>query len=863
VKADLPRLTYEDLFRTQASLLRLTRTDGAEDPLFERQVLQTSIEREQTTTRSMVDGALLVATADQGQPPERSTFDDQERLLSTADAHGNVTRFEYDALGRPVAVTLPSGARQTQQFDAYGRLRRVVRAGLGETVHRYDAVTGMLVGREHFTPHGRLERSVRITRDALGRPLTEIHTLAATGTSAEETRTFQYDYDGVVPGEETRPGQKGFLSRVRGEGFEKRSVYGRDGRLTDAITSLTDWRTVRQHFEYHDDGAIRAETWILLNSAGKELSRLQKDDSYDRTGRLARVRLNGADLALFSYDDDDRLTTAALAGGESLTYSFDSTTGQTSGYRYGRDGHLRTLNWAWNARGLLDSETVSVNGAVRTLVYGYDARRFLTSSVDGSPGVSALTTLGARRLTANAAPPSAQYTYDVDGLLTAVTDAEGSRSVSTQRSTLVSGDVTYVYDDAGRVVRKGTLALRYGPDGHLAHAERDEERWDFLSDEDGQRLLKRKGGVPVAGYVSGAYVTDTSLFVPYGIHGHVVGVVENGVFRPALTDERGTVLEDAAGLNVPTPYGLRRTRPALSAALDYAERGYDADLGTVRMGVRDYDPYLGRFHTPDPLMVGSLEACSDSPLECNLYSYALNNPLLNLDRDGQESTAARVVTRLLEGAVDHVTTVGQGLGRMAMTPVRFGRAVLGGRWDEAKQEAKFYGTRLLMSTAVGVSYGTIKAAVGTAQEVGATVSAGDGDQMLRMAGRAGANLLLSRAIGHSGRALSAARASVAKAKAVAATPVGKRPTTHLRKGTVQDVWDKATPGSTPGSKACSTCGKDVQVAPGSGTKRDWDADHFPKWKDRDLSGKTWPDVLNEYNKDLRLRCITCNRADNR
>ena len=39
-------------------------------------------------------------------------------------------------------------------------------------------------------------------------------------------------------------------------------------------------------------------------------------------------------------------------------------------------------------------------------------------------------------------------------------------------------------------------------------------------------------------------------------------------------------------------------------------------------------------------------------------------------------------------------------------------------------------------------------------------------------------------------------------------------------------------------------------------------DHQPTWKDRDLSGMDRKQVLDEYNKDVRLRCPGCNRADN-
>lgn len=51
------------------------------------------------------------------------------------------------------------------------------------------------------------------------------------------------------------------------------------------------------------------------------------------------------------------------------------------------------------------------------------------------------------------------------------------------------------------------------------------------------------------------------------------------------------------------------------------------------------------------------------------------------------------------------------------------------------------------------------------------------------------------------------------------------------------------------------------MAPGKG-RRDWDNDHQPKWKGRDLSGMDRKQVLDEFNKNTRLRCPNCNRADN-
>jgi RHS repeat-associated protein len=93
----------------------------------------------------------------------------------------------------------------------------------------------------------------------------------------------------------------------------------------------------------------------------------------------------------------------------------------------------------------------------------------------------------------------------------------------------------------------------------------------------------------------------------------------------------------------------------------------------------------------------------------------------------------------------------------------------------------------------------------------------------------------------------------------------KRPGS-FRKKTVKDSWDNAADGTKSGTKKCPTCDNDVSGNPYNGEKRNgsdgWDNDHQPKWKDRDLNGMDRKQVLDEYNKDTRLRCPGCNRADN-
>jgi RHS repeat-associated protein len=179
----------------------------------------------------------------------------------------------------------------------------------------------------------------------------------------------------------------------------------------------------------------------------------------------------------------------------------------------------------------------------------------------------------------------------------------------------------------GRTIKKGDLDLAYSPSGHLARAERGNSVWSFIYDEVGQRLAKESSDGFVAGYFDEGYVDSAGLTQPFQLAGTIVGVIQSGTFRLLPIDLRGTVTGEADGTaTIASPFGDRAVHPEISAAMDYVSKGFDADLGVMRMGVRDYDPNISRFLTPDPLFLGNPDKCMDSPVECDLYGYARGSP---------------------------------------------------------------------------------------------------------------------------------------------------------------------------------------------------------------------------------------------
>src|SRR5690242_15262965 len=183
--------------------------------------------------------------------------DDAGRLIWRVDELGETTSLTYDALGRLVRIELPDGAVQREQFDGFGRTARIDRTGIGARQWSYDA-QGRVAPIDTLTPGNALERSLVIARDAIGRPIRETHTLAATG----QQRVFRYSYDGAVPGQPgARRGQLGQLTQLASDAYDETTLYRSDGRVDSTTLRIPGWRSVRREYTYHDDGAVASETW--------------------------------------------------------------------------------------------------------------------------------------------------------------------------------------------------------------------------------------------------------------------------------------------------------------------------------------------------------------------------------------------------------------------------------------------------------------------------------------------------------------------------------------------------------------------------------------------------------------------------
>jgi len=95
-----------------------------------------------------------------------------------------------------------------------------------------------------------------------------------------------------------------------------------------------------------------------------------------------------------------------------------------------------------------------------------------------------------------------------------------------------------------------------------------------------------------------------------------------------------TVMTDASGYQIESteymPFGSERSHSGANTSdYKYTDQELDAENGLYNYNARLYDPFIGRFISPDTIIQAPY-----NPQSLNRYSYCLNNPLIYVDPSG-------------------------------------------------------------------------------------------------------------------------------------------------------------------------------------------------------------------------------------
>jgi RHS repeat-associated protein len=217
------------------------------------------------------------------------------------------------------------------------------------------------------------------------------------------------------------------------------------------------------------------------------------------------------------------------------------------------------------------------------------------------------------------------YFYDGEGRLCAVqTGGNG-------------GPVTgYLYNAEGTRVVKGSVSSPACPNSSSSFSAVSAQ---YLLDPGGNQVTELTGS---GSWAHSNIWSGGALDATYdlkGLHFHLKDPLGTRRVQAAAISSPGAIEEYC--LSLPFGDALNCVVPpgAPSTADDATEQHFtgkerDTESGNDYFGARYYGSSMGRFMSPDPS--GLAFANPGNPQSLNLYSYALNNPLINIDPTGME-----------------------------------------------------------------------------------------------------------------------------------------------------------------------------------------------------------------------------------
>jgi RHS repeat-associated protein len=529
----------------------------------------------------------LAAVVDPLGGTTRYAYDAEDNLVRQTDANGNVTRFVYDENGRMTQRIYPDGSTESQTYDAAGRVATMTGPDGGVTTLEYDAVGRVL--RKTF-PDASTES---FTYSPSGRMLT--------ATNSAGTVVFEYDD----------------LDRLR--------------RLENVDGSVIT-------YTYDAAGNRISESVRLAGSVVATVTSY----AYDAMNRLSSITDADGGVTSLTYDAIGNMVSRTLPNGVRTEYSFDPNSRLTR-LTHG-SAPLMLADYVYDLNAVGDRVRVTETVSGESAEYAYDPLRRLVSESyfdDRSVKVFELS-----------------YEYDAVGNRTALTDSAGTRTTyryDNADKLLSQGAINYEYDASGnlRVARSPSAAARFTFDqeDQLIRVLRDGRETGYTYDARGERIRRASGGTTTNYLVDPVSLTGYSqVLADYTIAGgetrYTFGLErvsrDDGVPQyfhadasrnvRLLTDSTGTVTDrydyQAFGQ-------LRRASGASPNLYGFAGEHFDPEADLTYLRARYYDPVLGRFVSRDPFA-----GMPDEPMSLHRYLYAYANPLLFTDPSGEAVVTA-------------------------------------------------------------------------------------------------------------------------------------------------------------------------------------------------------------------------------
>jgi RHS repeat-associated protein len=550
----------------------------------------------------------------------------QLRIVERKNKAGTETQrttYNYDSIGRPIETHDPDAGNRETFFNGFGEVRRIIDGNPLDTT---------------------------FVRDDLGRP-TERH-------DSDGTTTLTWDTHG-----------KGLLASSKspsslGE-VEKEYFYDSNGRMFRVITRIGG-ESFQTDYTFDAFGRIRTVAYPVGGSGGRFTVRKSYDPD---SGELFKVQ-NDADTTqtyweLKATGLDGQIKQEAFGGSTIVTdYGYSDTTGRMSsikstksgatspfrewGYDYWKDGNLRRRSdvkanqherFSYDGLGRLELWQVAQDGQGLPKTGGWkvnyqlddfgniEHRDFIAgTATGGTDQLAGFTRVhNTNRLKDS---PWGPYLYDDNGRQTARPgEGIGYTAFDLPKTIVGTATTTFQYDAIGSRAAKKKSATDYtyyidkiyekrvngntkehvfyvmGATGVVAQVRRTEGTTGdtknyLLADRLGSiDTVMKDDGTPLAG--------EGGKRDPYG---------------NAVASFNEPVLPDFVGT------GNKKVR------LGFTGHEHDEELGLINMKGRVFDPRLGMFLSPDPMVEDVLD-----PQTFNRFAYTRSNPMNLVDPNGLRS----------------------------------------------------------------------------------------------------------------------------------------------------------------------------------------------------------------------------------
>jgi RHS repeat-associated protein len=574
------------------------------------------------TYREIVQNGFQEIITDENGHSRTITKDSLGRLKEVQEPTTGITEYAYDLFDNMTYVKDPVGNETFIYYDDLGRKKNMDDPDMGFWQYTYDA-------------NGNLETQT----DAKGQVKTfyydELNRLVEENYTSEYPTVYAYDQGSNGIGQLYKVTKENIAPQI--DTFTRYDEYDAMGRVKE----FTKWV----------NGAGEYTTEYNYDMSGKTTKIIYPDDYevdyeyYPGTNLLYTA--TGSDSEVYAeitdYTPTGQIGTLEHGNGAETTYSYDSKSTRLTGITTmdATPGLIQNKAYQYTPAGDIDSIVDYHNDS--TFDYTYDNLHRLMEEKTNSV-------------------ISATYTYNNIGNITSksmgsddfnYTSYHANHKHAVETISLNGTPYDYTYDDNGNMLsgpdftntsQVGTRSIEYNTDNmptQVTSVRGDTSTTvNYGYDGFGQRVKKEVVGGMITYYIGDHFEKKGETLVKYIFVGNLrVAKVEGSTLTYLHKDHLGssTVITSYTGYELEStqfnPYGSTRlgSGEITDTPYQFTDQELDSENGLYNYNARLYDPFIGRFISPDTIVPEPY-----NPQSLNRYSYCLNNPLIYVDPSGHE-----------------------------------------------------------------------------------------------------------------------------------------------------------------------------------------------------------------------------------